>query len=139
MREIDVSGCELIHSGQCWKHAKEPSSRDMVRFLECNESYCSWFQPVGRGVESQFPAIRMNGCYYQLSLRVQKAIFRHIRLSKVFRNLETSVNGRPKLRIPHTLLLEKRRTSMRFTVPFVLYALLLTYVLYARLYVVCVI
>jgi hypothetical protein len=116
MREVDVSGCELVHAGLPWVHAKFPCSREMIKLLERNERYCTWFQPVGKGLESQFPAIEIGGRYYQLSLRVQKAIFRNIRLSKEFRNVEYVADGRSRLRIPQRLLAEKKRTSSRFTV-----------------------
>ena len=118
MKEVDVSHCELVSAGAPWTHGREPCCRDMIKLLERNEKYCTWFQPLGKGVESQFPAIAINGKYYQLSLRVQKAIFRHVRLSKEFRNVEYVADGRVKLRIPQRLLHEKKRTSNRFTVGF---------------------
>jgi hypothetical protein len=117
MREADVSGCELVCAGRPWTQAQEPCTRDMLRLLERNENYCYWFQPHGKGVEAQFPAIAMRGRFFHLSLRVQKAVFRHVRLDGRFRNVERVPDGRCKLRIPHHLLLEKRRTSSRFTVP----------------------
>lgn len=116
MKEVDVSQCELIHAGQAWEHEKQPSSCEMIRFLERKEKYCSWFQPVGGTIEDQFPAIKIGGRFWQLSLRVQKAIFRHVRLRKGFVNREYIPNGRQKLRIPKPLLTEKQRTASRFTV-----------------------
>jgi hypothetical protein len=116
MREADVSGCELVCAGRPWTQAQEPCARDMLRLLERNENYCYWFQPRGQGVEAQFPAIAMRGRFYHLSLRVQKAVFRHVRLDGRFQNVERVPDGRVKLRIPHHLLLEKRRTSSRFSV-----------------------
>ena len=116
MREVDVSCCELIHAGQPWDHEKQPSSKEMIPLLERKEKYCSWFQPLGGTVEDQFPAIEIDGKYWQLSLRVQKAIFRHVRLRKGFVNREVVANGREKLRIPQPLLTEKQRTANRFTV-----------------------
>lgn len=116
MKELDVSGCELVSAGQSWTFEKDPCCRDMIKLLERNERYCTWFQPRGKGLESQFPAIEIRGKYYQLSLRVQKAIFRHIRLNKQFKNIEHVADGRLKLRIPQRLLCEKKRTSNRFTV-----------------------
>lgn len=116
MREVDVSKCELIHAGRAWEHEKQPSSKDMISLLERNEKYCSWFQPIDGTVEDQFPAIEIRGKYWLLSLRVQKAIFRHVRLRKGFVNREVVPNGREKLRIPKPLLTEKQRTASRFTV-----------------------
>lgn len=116
MKELDVSWCELVSAGQPWTYDKDPCCREMIKLLERNERYCTWFQPSGKGLESQFPAIEIRGKYYQLSLLVQKAIFRHIRLNKQFKNIEHVADGRLKLRIPWRLLCEKKRTSNRFTV-----------------------
>lgn len=116
MRELDVSQCELICPGKCWDHEKEPCCKDMLRLLERRENYCFWFQPKDKGVEHQFPALQVRGKFYSPSLRIQKAIFRHIRLHKDFHNREVIADGRQKLRIPQTLLQEKLRTSSRFTV-----------------------
>jgi hypothetical protein len=116
MKEVDVSACELIYAGRSWEQDKEPCSKEMIRMLERNETYCTWFQPHGKGVESQFPAIQINQRFYQLSLRVQKAIFRHVRLNRKFENFERVADGRLKLKIPQRLLMEKKRTSNRFTV-----------------------
>jgi hypothetical protein len=46
---------------------------------------------------------------------MQKAIYRHIRLKKGFKN-EEMVDGMSKLRIPDILLKEKMRTQSRFDV-----------------------
>ena len=54
---------------------------------------------------------------YTLSLRMQKAIYRHVRLRKGFRN-EEEMDGVVKLRIPENLLREKIRTQSRFDVRF---------------------
>eukprot|EP00960_Hanusia_phi_P002682 79012-Hanusia_phi.AAC.1 len=43
-------------------------------------------------------------------------MFRHVRLTRNFRNMERLSDGRVKLRIPTQLLLEKKRTATRFTV-----------------------
>jgi hypothetical protein len=63
----------------------------------------------------QVPCILYRGKHYSLSLRMQKAIYRHVRLKKGFKN-EESVNGFQKLRIPDLLLKEKIRTQSRFDV-----------------------
>lgn len=122
MREVDVSNCELISAGESWNKAQEPCSKEMIKHLERNERYCSWFQPSGGDIDSQFPAIRIDNKYYQMSLRVQKAVFRHIRLHKNFKNRERVADGRNKLRIPLRLLMEKKRTSNRFIVRALSYA-----------------
>ena len=47
---------------------------------------------------------------------MMKAIWRHVRLSKGFKNIEAAHLGGLKLRIPSVLLAEKKRTQTRFNV-----------------------
>ena len=47
----------------------------------------------------------------------KQAIWRHVRLKKGFSNIEPLSQGGFKLKIPHELLAEKRRTQNRFQVP----------------------
>ena len=116
MKEVDVTGNELVLSGKEWEHPKSPCCKDMIKHLVRRECYCSWFQPMGGNVWDQFPAIKIKDKYYTLSLRVQKAMFRHVRLTRDFNNIERLPDGALKLRIPMQLLQEKRRTATRFTV-----------------------
>jgi hypothetical protein len=116
MKIIDTSKCELIYAGKTWTHPLPSNSREMLSLLERQEMYCSWFQPFNKPVEFQFPAIKISAHYYAMSLRMQKAVFRHIRLHPGFVNAERTPSGRHKLRIPQSLLLEKQRTACRFTV-----------------------
>jgi hypothetical protein len=76
----------------------------------------SWLQPVDGRVEDQIPAIRVNDAFYSMSLRMMKAIWRHVRLRKGFDNVERSPYGGMKLKIPTSLLAEKLRTQSRFNV-----------------------
>lgn len=116
MKPVDVSNCEVVWAGEEWTHEKQPSRKEMIPLLERHEQYCTWFQPLGGTIEDQFPAMNINGKYCQPSLRVQKALFRHVRLRKDFVNREVIANGRLKLRIPKPLLIDKRRTAKRFNV-----------------------
>ena len=56
-----------------------------------------------------------------MSLRMMKAIWRHVRLRKGFDNVERSPYGGMKLKIPTSLLAEKLRTQSRFNVSSVMY------------------
>lgn len=76
----------------------------------------TWLQPIGGQVEDQIPAIRVGDKFCALSLRMQKSLFRHVRLRKDFINREPMSNGTYKLRIPLLLLQEKVRTQTRFNV-----------------------
>jgi hypothetical protein len=64
-------------------------------------------------VEQQEACIRVNGMFYALSSKVEKAIFRSVRLTRDFRNYERLVDGTRKLVIPRRLFQEKLRTSRR--------------------------
>jgi hypothetical protein len=106
----------VVCAGDCWRHRLPPCSREMMAHLERNEKLVSWLQPIKGTVYEQVPAIRVNGEYYTISLRMMKAIWRHVRLKKGFENVERAPYGGLKLKIPVTLLAEKLRTQSRFNV-----------------------
>lgn len=117
MRLIDPTHMRVVHCGQKWPHTTDPCSRECVRFLERNESVISWLQPEGKGIEDQIPCIQIaNDRYCALSLRMMKAVWRHVRLKKGFVNEELLLQGGKKLKIPNLLLREKIRTQLRFNV-----------------------
>ena len=116
MRRIDVSQMDLVHYGRPWPFAVPPCNRSMIAHLERNEGLVYWLQPRDDGVEAQLPALRLKDGFYTLSLRMMKAIWRHVRLRKGFCNLERAQLGGFKLRIPAVLLMEKMRTQSRFNV-----------------------
>ena len=149
MSEIDCTVNTLICAGECVPSVWPLKTRDSVKFLEKKEVFCSWFQANGLGVETQFPALRLNDfflyasssagtnpthlpffycnakpvgkpCVFVDDLRSDtvhfcphKYIFRHMRLSSTFDNLEERAARIPKPRIPNTLLREKFRTARR--------------------------
>ena len=115
MRVIDMSSMEVVCKGDIWEHALLPCSKEAIKLLEKNEKIVTWLRPAGGTVTEHVPAILYKEKYYSLSLRMQKAIYRHIRLKKGFRNEEV-MDGIPKLRIPDVLLKEKIRTQSRFDV-----------------------
>ena len=84
--------------------------------MQKNEKYVYWLQPKNRDFSSQIPVVNVNGNYIQPSVKLEKAIFRHIRLTRNFQNFELLEDGRKKLRIPLRLLQEKQRTSNKFSV-----------------------
>ena len=85
----------------------------IMQLLERNEKYIFWIQPPGTTMQKQIACVQINDVFYQLNLRLEKAIFRHIRLCRNFINEEMLADGTPKLRIPIRLLREKMRTSLR--------------------------
>lgn len=115
MRLIDTSKMNVLCCGTAWTHDVAPCSKDAIILLERNERLVTWLMPFGGKIEEQVAAIQYHGGYYSLSLRMMKAIYRHVRLYKGFVNIE-NVNGIMKQRIPELLLREKIRTQSRFDV-----------------------
>lgn len=74
MREIDCTVNTLICAGECVSSVWPLKTRDSVKFLEKKEVFCSWFQANGLGVETQFPALRVNEKFFSMPLRVQEQI-----------------------------------------------------------------
>jgi hypothetical protein len=116
MKCVDMSRHAVVRCGLAWPHAQLPSTKDMIPRLERNEAYVSWMQPHGGRVDDMFPAIRIEGHFYTLSLRMMKAVWRHVRLKKGFVNREAVPHVGTLLRIPTVLLMEKIRTQERFNV-----------------------
>lgn len=116
MKRLDMTGICVVYAGENWTHGMPPCNKEMVPFLERNERLVSWLQPTAGGVQDQVPAIRVNDGFYTISLRMMKAIWRHVRLRKGFENVERAPYGGLKLKIPMTLLAEKLRTQSRFNV-----------------------
>lgn len=107
----------LIWRGLLWpEDDPPPSSKDMLSRLERNEALISWIQPIKGGVEEQFPAILIGSQFFTISLRMMKAVWRHVRLKKGFVNRESVPHVGIRLRIPTLLLSEKIRTQQRFNV-----------------------
>ncbi len=106
----------LVHYGREWPHEVPPCSKNMVSKLERNERLVFWLQPRQGTEKDQIPALKLPDGYYTLSLRMMKAIWRHVRLKKGFSNIERAHLGGYKLRIPTMLLTEKMRTQSRFNV-----------------------
>ena len=112
MREIDQR-YELVKSGNDVASFVPLTSKSNLAKLEKQEKYCSWFQLKGGTISDQIPAVRIGNRYYTMNLKVQKTIFRHVRLHANFKNEEMTALGFPKLWIPLTLMKEKLRTSRR--------------------------
>ena len=130
MRYIDPSDTYVVVSGDTWAYETHPTSQQSLRYLENNETLVTWLQPYGKDVDAQIPCIRLaGGEYIALSMRMQKAIWRHVRLYKRFCNIECVSYSRmqKKLIIPTTLLEEKLKTQSRFAVrafiSFIIYTL----------------
>lgn len=119
MRHLQTPNMRVIYRGQNWPYTgKDPCSKEMIGYLERNESIISWLQvqsPDAK-VEDQTPVIIVGDSFCPLSLRMMKAVWRHVRLRKDFVNTECISDGSLKLKIPQQLLREKIRTQARFNV-----------------------
>jgi len=115
MKALDMTNMEVVYTGMAWMHAIPPCSKQAIELLERNTKIVTWVMKRGGDVKDQIPCILYKGKYFSLSLRMQKAIYRHIRLKKGFKN-EENMDGMAKLRIPDVLLKEKMRTQSRFDV-----------------------
>ena len=115
MKEIKGDNMVVLCSGCEWEYEITPCSKDAIPLLERNERVVTWLMPAGGKMSEQIPVIRYKKGFYSLSLRMMKAIYRHVRLYKGFVNVEI-VNGIQKQRIPELLLKEKVRTQTRFDV-----------------------
>lgn len=83
MKVIDMRRYDIVDSGQTWPHAQKPCKKEMLPILEQNESIVTWITPKGcENIADQIPVIRINGQYYSISLRMMKAIWRHVRLAR---------------------------------------------------------
>lgn len=122
MKVVDMRYHEIVDGGQSWPHSKKPCRLEMLPLLEQNESIVTWVTPRGcSDVNQQIPTIRFKQNYYTISLRMMKAIWRHVRLAKGFVNKDESKDGTLKLRIPVKLFTEKKRTQNRFNVSHIFY------------------
>lgn len=115
-RRLDVSKFRIVRSGTPCTLEVPLEPAQLMSVLEKQESTVYWLQPLTGNVQDQVAAISVNNVMYSMSLRLEKAVFRHFRLTKNFNNIEYLEDGTPKLRIPVRLLREKLRTSHRHMV-----------------------
>ena len=116
MKTIDMSKYTVIRHGvefHIERHKKSTKVDDLLPHFERNENYVYWLQPSGGNVEEQEACICIDGTFYTLNSKLEKAIFRNVRLTRNFKNYERLVDGRIKLVIPRRLFQEKLKTSKR--------------------------
>tara|TARA_B100001758_G_scaffold247922_1_gene268572 strand:+ start:9296 stop:9649 length:354 start_codon:yes stop_codon:yes gene_type:complete len=113
MKIIDIDNYDIIKAGKEYISESSVNIQQLLGIMEKNETFIFWLQPKNGDINSQLACIKINGVYYNLNLKMEKVIFRHIRLTKNFINQEKLEDGTPKLRIPQRLLKEKLRTALR--------------------------
>lgn len=113
MKTLNINQFRIIKAGIPYESKQPFHLSTIMSIMEKNESYIWWLQPNSGDLQSQIASICVNQKFYALNLRLEKVIFRHIRLTKDFVNVEFLEDGTEKLRIPWRLLREKLRTAMR--------------------------
>ena len=125
MKQVDPSKYNIVKAGREHRTDGPFNIKAIMNIMERNEAYIYWLQPKNGSVQMQFPCIQINGVFYQLNLRLEKIIFRHVRLTRDFVNIELLEDGTPKLRIPSRLHREKLRTALRSGVCFFCFCIIL--------------
>ncbi len=115
MRTIDIASYDVVRAGLA-ATLERMSVHALIELMQKNDRYVYWLQRKNSTFETQIPAVRVNERFYHPSFKLEKAIFRHIRLTRHFQNYELLEDGTKKLRIPLRLWLEKQRTSTKFLV-----------------------
>ncbi len=118
MKVIDITKFSVVKEGKVCQLQEPADVQGLIKIMQKNENYVYWLQPTDADFSSQIPALNLNGNFVQPSVKLEKAIFRHIRLTRNFQNFELLEDGSKKLRIPMRLLQEKQRTSNKFSVRF---------------------
>ena len=116
MKVFKAEEFEVVKAGRDFVAAEPFDMQALASRMEKNESYIFWMQRPEAGISSQVAAVKINGTLYNPNMKLEKAIFRHIRLTKNFCNMEVLPDGTKKLRLPVRLFNEKLRTSNRFEV-----------------------
>lgn len=120
---IDIKNFSVVKVGQACVLPEPTDVHCLIKIMQKNEKYVYWLQPKNTDFSCQIPALCVNGKYVLPSVKLEKAIFRHIRLTRNFQNFELLEDGRKKLRIPIRLLQEKQRTSNKFSVSLFFYSI----------------
>ncbi len=118
MKIVDLAGYNIVKPGiefqiQSTTAREDGAVAELLPDMERNEGAVFWLEPKGGTVEQQEACICVNGVFYALNSKFEKAIFRNVRLTREFKNYERMVDGTSKLVIPRSLFSEKMRTSRR--------------------------
>ena len=116
MKCLDVHAYKIVKSGRPCITDEPIHLNNLIQKMQKNDDFVYWLEPLGAGYTKQIPAVNVNGQFLQPSVKLEKAIFRHIRLTRQFENYELMDDGNKKLRIPIRLWKEKQRTSIKFSV-----------------------
>jgi hypothetical protein len=113
MKTFNASAYVLVRAGREYSTAEPVDWAEVAQSMERTEAFVYWMQPKTGSVDDQFPCVRVNGAFYTLSQKLEKAVFRNVRLTREFANRELLLDGSAKLRIPLRLLREKMRAACK--------------------------
>lgn len=116
MKPVNESEYKVIKAGKDYVTRGALCLPTLLRDMERCEDFIYWLQPTHGDVQDQVACVRINGTLFRTNLKLEKAVFRHIRLTRKFHNEEVLADGTRKLRIPMRLLQQKQKTSIRFMV-----------------------
>ena len=75
MKTVDVSKFTVVKAGVPCQSETPIRLERLLALMERNEEYIFWLQPAAGGIDDQFPCVSINGKYYMLNLKLEKAIF----------------------------------------------------------------
>jgi hypothetical protein len=88
MRQVDVSAYRVVRAGIDCTLSTPLQIGALAAILERHEEYIFWLQPLSGGVRDQIAAVSVNGILYHPNLRIEKAVFRRVRLSRAFDDMD---------------------------------------------------
>ena len=116
MKKINDSAFTLVRAGQELRVPEPIDWKGVTQRIERCEECVYWMQPTSGAIDDQFACVYVNGHFYSMTNRMEKAVFRNVRLSRNFANFERLADGTRKLRLPLRLLREKIRASSKVRV-----------------------
>jgi hypothetical protein len=93
MKIVDSSQFDMTKEGiefriPCSSVKKEDPEEELLPRIERNEDAVYWLQPKGGTVDQQEACTCVNGKFYTLNCKFEKAIFRSVRLTRDFQNYD---------------------------------------------------
>jgi hypothetical protein len=111
MKLIDIRNFSVVKAGQHCVLAEPADVQGLIKIMQKNENYVYWLQPRDADFSCQIPALHVNGKYVHPSVKLEKAIFRHIRLT---RNFYASGQVQQDLSRLHRFLLAETQEACAF-------------------------
>lgn len=113
MKKVNSAAFTLVRAGYELKVPEPIDWKELTKQIERLEDAVYWMQPKNGSLEEQFACVYVNKNFYSMTNRMEKAVFRNVRLNRNFANFERLADGTVKLRLPLRLLNEKLRASSK--------------------------